>query len=75
MLKEDLEGELLCAAAPQEIARQMEVDVEPSGDRGRGPRIEAGPLQFLGTPALDHRTLVYRNLEFCRSQFDHSPLE
>jgi len=74
MLKEDLEGELLSATAPQEVARQMEIDVGPSGDRGRGPRIEAGPLQFLGTPALDHRALVYRNLEFCRSHFDHSPL-
>src|SRR6266849_2384538 len=75
MLKEDLEGELLSATAPQEVARQMEIDVGPSGDRGRGPPIEAGALQFLGTPALDHRALVDRNLEFCRSHFDHSPLE
>ena len=74
MLEENLERELLSATAPQEICRQMEVDVVPTGDRRGGARIEAGPLELLGAPTLDERDLVRRSLKFCRSHFDHSPL-
>src|SRR5438477_6503249 len=74
MLKEDLEGELLCAAAAQEVAREVKLDVVPRGDRRRRTRVEARPLQLLSAPALDHRHFVYWKLEFCRGHFDHSPL-
>src|SRR5436190_13377398 len=67
-LQQDFDGHRNRAALPDQIGREMEIDIVPGRQPGRVANRIAGPLELLGAPLLDPVELgVQAELSFRRS--------